>query len=200
MRRLSLSVCRPAHLSAHPHTHPGPSFLPFCPNAHPPSRKLFYNAYIMPHFDYCCVIRGNCSAYLEDKLTKFQKRATRLILDRDVSTPSVFLFSELKRMPFPDRLIYKKSLHMYKTIHGGAPKYLRTPFTFTFEIHSRILRSTCPLQLYSSKPRSELYKRSFKYSGVSIWNNVPVHVQHSPSVNVFKARYLKWVQHQGIPE
>ena len=23
-----------------------------------PSRKLFYNAYIMPHFDYCCVIWG----------------------------------------------------------------------------------------------------------------------------------------------
>jgi len=35
---------------------------------------------------------------------------------------------------------------------------------------------------------------------VSIWKNLPVHVQHSPSVNVFKARYLKWVQNQGIPE
>ena len=43
-----------------------------------PSRKLFYNAYIiMPHFDYCCVIWGNCSAHLEDKLTKFPKRAAR---------------------------------------------------------------------------------------------------------------------------
>ena len=95
-------------------------------------------------------------------------------------------------MPFSDRVIYQKALHMYKTLHGGAPGCLRTPFTFTSEIHSRILRSTCPLQLYSPKPRSELYKRSFQYSGVSIWNNLPVHVQHSPSVNVFKARYLKW--------
>jgi len=47
---------------------------------------------------------------------------------------------------------------------------------------------------------SELYKRSFQYSGMSIWNNLTVLVQHSPSVNVFKAIYLKWVQHQGIPE
>ena len=36
---------------------------------------------------------------------------------------------------------------------------LRIPFTFTSEIHSRILISTCPLQLDSPKPRSELYKR-----------------------------------------
>ena len=75
----------------------------------------------MPHFDYCCVIWGNCSAYLEDKFTKIQKRAARLILGRDFSTPSAFLFSELKWMPFPDRVIYQKALHMYKTLHGCAP-------------------------------------------------------------------------------
>jgi len=46
----------------------------------------------------------------------------------------------------------------------------------------------------------DLYTRSCQYSGVSIWNNMSVHVQHSPSVNVFKARYHKWVQNQGIPE
>ena len=79
------------------------------------------------------------------------------------------------------------------------PPWWRT-CTFTSEIHSIILRYTCPLQLYTPKPRSELYKRSFQYPGVSIWNNLPVYVQHSPSVNVFKARYLKWVQNQGIPE
>jgi len=30
-------------------------------------RKLFYNAYILPHLDYCCVIWGNCSRSLEEK-------------------------------------------------------------------------------------------------------------------------------------
>ena len=79
-------------------------------------------AYIMPHCDYCCVIWCNCSAYLEDKLTNSKKRAARLILDRDFSTPSAFLLSELKWMPFPDRVIYQKALQMYKTLHGGAPE------------------------------------------------------------------------------
>ena len=133
-----------------------------------PCRKLFYNDYILPHFDYCCVTWGNCSAYLENKLVKFQKRSARLILDKDFTTPSTLLFSELKWMPFPDRVIYQKAIQMYKTIHGIAPEYLRTPFTFTSEIHSRLLRSSGPLQLYLPKPRTELLKRSFHYSGSSI--------------------------------
>ena len=34
------------------------------------NRILFY---ILPHLDLCCIIWGNCSSTLEDKLVKFQK-------------------------------------------------------------------------------------------------------------------------------
>ena len=44
------------------------------------NRKRFYNAYILPHFDLCCVIWGNCTSVMADKLVKLQKRATRAIL------------------------------------------------------------------------------------------------------------------------
>ena len=56
-----------------------------------------------------------------------------------------------------------KLLKQYRTIEQMCSDAhsitLRIPFTFTSEIHSRILISTCPLQLDSPKPRSELYKR-----------------------------------------
>ena len=53
-----------------------------------PNRKLFYNAYILPHIDYCCTIWGNCSKDLTDQIIKFQKKAARLILDKDFDIPS----------------------------------------------------------------------------------------------------------------
>ena len=31
------------------------------------NRKLFYNACILPHFNYCCIIWGNCNTALEEK-------------------------------------------------------------------------------------------------------------------------------------
>ena len=34
------------------------------------NRKQFYNAYIIPHFDLCCAIWGNCTSVMEDNLVK----------------------------------------------------------------------------------------------------------------------------------
>ena len=55
------------------------------------NRKRFYNAYILPHFDFCCVIGGNCTHNLEEKLVKLQKSAARVILDCDFYTPSCMI-------------------------------------------------------------------------------------------------------------
>jgi len=59
------------------------------------NRILFYNSYILPHLDFCCIIKGNCSSTLEDKHVKFQRRTARVILDCDCYTPSSELFKEL---------------------------------------------------------------------------------------------------------
>ena len=57
---------------------------------------LFYNSYILPYLDFFCIIWGNCSSTLEDKL--------RLILDCDFYTPS----SELFKVILYSYLISKK--------------------------------------------------------------------------------------------
>ena len=47
------------------------------------SRKLFFNSYILLHFDYCSIIWGNCSQTHMYRLEKLQKRAARIILDKN---------------------------------------------------------------------------------------------------------------------
>ena len=44
---------------------------------------LFYNAYIKPHFEYCCVIWGNSFNSNLHKIEKLQRRACKLILGTD---------------------------------------------------------------------------------------------------------------------
>ena len=155
-------------------------------------RKRFYNAYILPHFDYCCVIWGNCSNALEDKLVKFQKRAARLILNKDLLASSSIMFDQLKWMTFPERVIYLKSVQMYKTLNGKSPEYLKVLFTFTSDIHSRLLRSITNEQLYIPRPNKDLYRNSFAFSGSSIWNSLPLTLKQSSSIAQFKRLYLKW--------
>ena len=83
-----------------------------------PTRKLFYNAYILPHLDYCCSIWGNANSELINSVVKFQKRAARSILDKPLEIPSKELFTELKWMMFPESVVYQKAILMYNVMHN----------------------------------------------------------------------------------
>ena len=157
-----------------------------------PTRKLYFNAYILPHLDYCNTIWGNCSNELIDKIIKFQKRAARVILDKDLTTPSSELFQQLGWMRFDDRVKYRKCMLMYKSLHNLAPTYLGNKFTYTHNVHNLDLRSASNQTLYVPKPNLEIYRKSFSYSGPKIWNTLPELVRNAPSLESFKQRYLRW--------
>jgi len=95
---------------------------------------LFYNSYILPHLDFCCIICGNCSSILEDKLVKFQKRAARVILDCDLYTLSSELFKELIWQTFPERVTYQKVILMYRIINNICPDYLKKTILLTYHV------------------------------------------------------------------
>ena len=80
-------------------------------------------------------------------------------------------------MTFPERVVYHKSIQMYKTVYGDAPDYLKNDFVFTSEIHSRLLRSSS--------------NHSF-FAGISIWNSVPEYIKTASTVKHFKSLYLRW--------
>ena len=42
-----------------------------------PTRKLFFNAYVLPHIDYCCTVWGNISSNLTDSRIKVQKKGSQ---------------------------------------------------------------------------------------------------------------------------
>ena len=52
------------------------------------------------------------------------------------------MFTQLKCMTFPERVVYHKAIQMHKTVCGDAPDNLKNDFVFTSEIRSRLLRSS----------------------------------------------------------
>ena len=160
------------------------------------TRKLFYNAYILPHLDYCCSIWGNANSELMSAVIKFQKRAARSILDKPMETPSVELFTELKWMMFPERVRYQKAILMYKIMHNLTPPYLSNIFKFSSEVHNRALRSTTENLLYVPKPNIEIYRKSLAYSGSKIWNSIPEQIRNANSLQQFRKRYLEWAANE----
>ena len=52
------------------------------------SLSQYYNSYILPIFDFGCLILGRCSAVNINRLLKLQTRAARIILRMDMMTQS----------------------------------------------------------------------------------------------------------------
>ena len=138
------------------------------------SRKLFFNSYILPHLDYCCTVWGNCSNELLSDIIKFQKRAARIILDKSFDTHSSELFKELNWMSFDQRIIYKKSILMYKSINEPSfPIYMKNKIQKANHRHNLNLRSVQNDILIIPKPKIEFFRKSLTYSGPRIWNDIP---------------------------
>ena len=61
---------------------------------------------------------------------------------------------------------------MFKITNSLAPKFLCDSFQYVSDIHSRNTRSSCNNKLYIPKPTLSSFKRSLKYSGAILWNNL----------------------------
>ncbi len=82
---------------------------------------------------------------------------------------------------------------MYKCVHVFAPKLLCDMIVMASDVNVRNTRNTDSLNLnvYIPKPNIECYRKSFKYAGGKIWNDLSNNIQNAPSVEAFKYAYQK---------
>ena len=155
-------------------------------------RKLYYNAYILPCIDYCLTIWGNASKIHLERIHKLQKYAARIILDASPDSPSLPLFSELGWLNVFERTEFNKAVLLFKTVHGMCPGYLSSMFTFQpASVYG--LRSSTQQNMRISKHNNELFKRTFQYSGVILWNNLPTNLRSASSLASFKHNLFKHI-------
>ena len=121
-----------------------------------------YQALILPHFDYCSLVWGDCNLTLTDKLKKLQNRATRAITRSNYDSSASFL---LNRLNWDDLITCRQKLKatlMFKTINGLTPAYLRNLFS-TCSTQYNLGDSEAKLEL--PMPCTNHGKRAFCCSG-----------------------------------
>jgi len=151
------------------------------------ARKLFFNSYVLPHFDYCSVIWGNCSKTALNKLVKMQKRAARIILDKDYNTRSNELFMELGWISLEDRINFKRSVQVYKCLQDPDSQGLGDLFEYNKNIHRHNTRAAADNNLHIGRTHC----KSFSHLGATTWNNIPAPIRNAKNITNFKAQYLK---------
>lgn len=155
--------------------------------------KQYYKSYILPIFDYGCMVWGHCSATSLNRLLKLQKRAARIVLKVDIMTPSETMFRELNWLPFYKRVQYHEFILMYKTLNNLAPDYLSERFIKVSETHDRKLRSVENDLLNVPYSRTRYYDNAFSVAGAKLWNSLPNDIRQSPSLCSFKTRIKSYL-------
>jgi len=84
-----------------------------------------YQELILPHFDYCNSVWGDCNLTLSDKLQKLQNRAARAITRSNYDT------TLLNRLNLDDLITRRQKL---KAINGLTPEYLQNLFSTRYNL------------------------------------------------------------------
>ena len=152
------------------------------------TRKLFFDAHILPHMDYCSIVWGGSPHVKKINLT--QKRAARVILDiTDNRYPSKNMFLTLNWMPIEDRIKYRKAIMVYKSLNYLCPNYMTNMFRFVRQVHTKTTRSSSANDLYLPPGKhKQIYTNTFGYSSVKIWNTLSSNIRKSVSLNDFKRK------------
>ena len=154
-----------------------------------------YQALILPHFDYCSSVWGDCNLTLTDKLQKLQNRAARAITRSNYYTSASFLLNQLNWDDLIARRQKLKATLMFKTTNGLTPAYLQNLFS-THSTQYNLRDSEAKLEL--PKPRTNYGKRAFCYSGALLWNNLPINLRKSDSLGYFKREIDQLYSSSGL--
>ena len=86
-------------------------------------KKKINQGYILPLIDYGSITWSGTSNEKLERVVKLQKRAARIILQIDYSTPSLEMFAELGWQPVYQRLAFNKAVftYMYKALNRQTP-------------------------------------------------------------------------------
>ena len=73
---------------------------------------------------------------------------------------------------------------MFKTVNHLVPEYLSDKFANVNTIHRHNLRGA-QHNLFTSRPNTEAFKKSFRYRGAVTWNSLSAEAEQAPTLNSF---------------
>ena len=156
------------------------------------TRKLYYNAYILPVMDYCLTVWGSTSKYQLDRILRLQKRAARIILDMPPDTPSMPLFEKLGWLTVHERLEFNKAVLLYKSTHDLTPSYISDLFEFHSSQNYNV-RSASNNNMLIKRHNSKIFEKSLQYEGPRLWNSLPQPIRNSQSLPTFKTAMSNFI-------
>jgi len=160
------------------------------------SRQIIFNTYILSAFNYCSSIwmfttKGNLQ-----KLDKLMERALRLTYNNYTSTYGQ-LQNETNYICIYKHCLKTLATEMYKTRQKWSPIYIQNLFLESDISSTYGLRDTNKFITPRYNTKTYGYHCA-SYIGPKIWNNLPLEIKLSPSIDSFKRSLHTWLSTTSI--
>ncbi len=153
-------------------------------------RKLLYQAFILPHLDYCSVVWNSCGQGLSDRVERIQNYALRMILRKPPLTSSKLLQQTLGWTTLRARRHHAMLCQVHRCCTNQAPPYLCSKFSVNSNISAVRTRGSDKLHL--PQPRTSFFHSSFEFQGAIWYNKLPKDIRDLTRSTLFKSALLKY--------
>jgi len=143
---------------------------------------------IHSRLDYCNSVMHGVSASNLNKFQVIQNALARTVSRSPSSVSASHLLSNLHWLPVRKRIDFKIPTLTYKVLSTQQPAYLHN--LILYHQPSCVPRSSSQLILEVPRTKTEFGRRAFSSASSQIWNDIPLPVRYSPSLDSFK-RHLK---------
>ena len=149
---------------------------------------------IQCHFDYACSFwYPGLSKVLKNNLQVTQNKIIRFVLNMDSRAHvGSEVFKSLRWLPVSKRVDQIILNHVFKVKSGQSPDYMAEHFILASSIHSygtRFRETGC----FSIPKVKGFGKKSFRYNGCVLWNELPGDIKNLQRYPNFKVAVKKFL-------
>lgn len=154
-----------------------------------------YKTLVQPHIDYGLTVWGYSPNCQVDRVQKLQNKIIRIISGNfswDISPRDIL--QEYNIPNVRQRRDYFNSVQVYRCNNDSYPNYMSDLLNPVNVINTRATRnSEDDHTLYIPKPRVNLFRQSFQYTGPSLYNSLPNNIKHTDSLPMFKSNVKRHI-------
>ena len=153
---------------------------------HKSSLLTLYYSFAFPYFIYCNHGWGNTYQTNLKSLVLVQKKLVRIISCAPFKAHAEPLMFAMRLLSVNGINQYMTAILMYQCLHCNTPNVFNNFFQKNNTLHGHDTRQAD--HLHVPYARLDIRKFCFKIHGANTWNNIPIIIKQSPSLDVFKQR------------
>ena len=153
---------------------------------------ILYHAVFAPFLSYGVSVWGLTHPSFLDPVSILQKTVLRIIVFSEKTASSAPIFDSLQILKLHDIITYQITSFVFECLHNLAPLYFYGYFTSIERMHNIGTRQSIRGDLFALRCNTTQYGlRSVHYSGVRLWNSLPLEIRNSNSLSSFRNKLKK---------